>query len=253
MVSRLYEAIGQGYRRSRRPDPRIQARLHAALGEAASVLNVGAGTGSYELADRRVVAVEPAQVMLAQRPAGAAPAVRAVAEALPFGDLAFDAALAVCTVHHWRDLRSGLAELRRVARRQVVFMNEPAVGRRLWLVDYFPEVLELPSEVHAPTVADVVAELAVASVEAVPIPANCVDGITGAYWRRPEAYLDPVVRAGMSSLAQLAPEAIERGVRRLRRDLQSGRWDARYGALRRLAAYDAGYRLVVAGVHPLRR
>jgi hypothetical protein len=243
----LYEAIGHGYARTRRPDPRIAAQIHAALGDARRVLNVGAATGNYEPAGRTVIAVEPAWAMLAQRPPGAAPAVRAVAEALPFRAGSFDAAMAVFTVHHWRDLGTGLAELRRVAPRQVVLLNEPAVGRRFWLAEYFPELLELPSEVHAPTVAAVAGHLRVLAVRVVPIPADCTDGITGAYWRRPRAYLDQRVRAGMSPLARLDPDAVERGARRLRADLDSGAWDARHGHLRGLEQLDVGYRLVLAG------
>lgn len=241
----LYERIGHGYASVRRPDPRIAALVLEALGDARSVLNVGAATGNYEPAGRAVVAVDPAWTMLEQRPPGAAPAVRAVAEALPFRAGAFDAAMALLTVHHWSDRRAGLAELRRVARRQVVLLNDPAVGRRFWLAEYFPEMLELRSEIHAPTVAEVARHLRVSSVRVVPVPADCADGITGAYWRRPEAYLDPRVRAGMSSLARLDPEAVARGAVRLRSDLDSGAWDARLGHLRNLEELDLGYRVVI--------
>lgn len=248
MTGRIrYETIGQGYARTRRPDPRIAARVHTALDGAQTVLNVGAGTGNYEPSDRTVVAVEPAAAMLAQRPPAAAPAVQATAEALPFGDATFDAALATFTVHHWNDLTAGLGELRRVARRQVILMNEPEIGRRFWLVDYFPEVLALPAEVNAPTVADIQQHLAVQSVSPVPVPAGCTDGFVCAYWNRPEAYLDPAVRAGMSTLAQLAPDAVAHGVQRLRDDLDSHAWDVRYGHLRDLQAHDYGYRLIGAG------
>lgn len=243
----LYENIGPGYARTRRPDPRVAARVRRALRGVRTLLNVGAGTGNYEPDDRAVVAVEPAAAMLAQRPPTAAPAVRAVVEALPFGDTAFDAALATFTVHLWHDLAAGLAELRRVARRQVILMTEPEIGRGFWLTRYFPESLTLPSEAHAPAVADIAEHLDVQAVEAVPVPADCTDGFVGAFWNRPEAFLDPAVRAGMSILAQLSPEAAARGARRLRSDLASGEWDARYGHLRTLGTYDYGYRLVVAG------
>jgi len=209
-------------------------------------VNVGAGTGNYEPVDRRVVAVEPSLAMIARRSPGAAPAVRAVAEALPFVDRTFEAALAVLTLHHWTDLARGLSELRRVAGRQVVLLCEPWMSWQFWLVEYFPECLSLPSELHAPSIEDLRTHLDVRSVVPVPVPADCIDGFAGAYWRRPELYLDPAVRAGISSLAQLPREVAERGAQQLRRDLASGEWDARYGHLRELTELDLGYRLVIA-------
>lgn len=241
--------IGRSYAATRRPDPRIAAAIHAALGDAARVVNVGAGTGNYEPAGRAVVAVEPARTMLQQRPHGAPPALRAVAEALPFRDRSFDAALAVLTVHHWDDLEQGLRELQRVAPRQVVFYFEPSYAARLWLVsEYFPEILELPTERAAPGTDRLARTLAVERVEVVPVPGDCVDGFAGSFWNRPDAYLDPRVQAGMSSFAQLAPAVRARGTERLRRDLASGAWDARHGELRALAGMDLGYRLLVARV-----
>jgi SAM-dependent methyltransferase len=243
-----YERIGQGYTATRRPDPRIAERILQGLGRARTVVNVGAGTGSYEPSDRHVIAVEPAAAMLAQRPPGSPPAVRAVAEALPFRDRTFDAALAVCAVHHWQDLSAGLAELRRVASRQVIFMCEPALAHEFWLVaEYFPAVSRLPSERHAPSVSRLARHLAVRRVIPVPVPGDCLDGFTGAFWRRPEAYLDPAVQAGMSSLAQLQPDTMTRGASRLRDELESGAWDERHGHLREQPEFDIGYRLVLAG------
>ena len=214
------------------------------------MLNVGAGTGNYEPLDRRVVAVEPALEMLAQRRASAAPAVRAVAESLPFLGLIFDAALATLTLHHWRDLSLGLAELRRVAKRQIILFFEPVINHRFWLFDYFPQALSLGSDARAPGISALQNHLNVRSVKPVPIPADCTDGFAGAYWRRPEAYLDAAVREGSSSLVQLSPEVVDRGVERLTSDLSSGAWDARYGALRSLPECDLGYRLLVAGNSP---
>jgi SAM-dependent methyltransferase len=241
-----YDRIGAGYVRTRRADPRIQARLHAAVGGARSVCNIGAGAGSYE-PPGTVVAVEPAATMVAQRPLRAAPAVRAVAEALPLRTGSCDVALAVLTVHHWHDLEAGLAELRRVARRQVVFFFEPSWAHRLWLTaDYFPEILDLATERAAPGEAELRRHLAVVSVEAVPVPADCTDGFGGAYWNRPEAYLDPTVRAGMSSFSQLDPVVEARGVERLAADLAAGDWDRKYGYLRERGAMDLGYRILVA-------
>jgi SAM-dependent methyltransferase len=244
-TGRLYEGIGRGYARHRGSDPRIVARLGAALGDAESVVNVGAGTGSYEPVGRRVVAVEPSAVMLAQRTPDGAPAVRGIAEALPFPDRAFDVGLAVLTVHHWTDLRAGLAELQRVSRRQVVLHFVP--GFRFWLPDeYFPELWQAEART-APGVADVVAALGEARVGVVPVPADCADGFFAAYWRRPDAYLDPSVRASISYFARAEAEELEAGLERLRRDLGSGDWEARHAELLARDELDAGYRLIVTG------
>lgn len=243
----VYDCIGPGYPATRRADPRIEAQIHAALRGATSVVNVGAGTGNYEPRDRLVVAADPSLTMLAQRPLGLGRAVQARAEALPFRDRSFDAALATFTLHHWSDPVAGLAELRRVAWRQVVLLNEPSIGHAFWLADYFPEALTLASGACPPQVAGIETCLDVIAVEPVPVPADCTDGFAGAYWSRPHAYLDPGVRRGMSVLARLPSETIQRGVDRLVTDLCSGEWDRRYGHLRRLATYDVGYRLVVAG------
>ena len=207
---------------------------------------MGAGTGNYEPVDRRVVAVEPSLEMIKQRRQGAAPAIQAVAEALPFGGQTFEAALAILTLHHWIDLANGLSELRRVASRQVILLFEPWVYGQFWLIEYFPESLSLASEKRAPGIEDLRMHLDIQSVISVPIPADCIDGFAGAYWCRPESYLDPSVRTGISSLAQLSPEVAERRVKKLRQDLASGEWDARYGYLREMKELDLGYRLVIA-------
>ena len=242
----LYQSIGNTHAGTRQPDPRIKRLIISALGDAQSVVNVGAGTGNYEPSDRRVAAVEPSSAMIAQRKPGAAPTVRAVAEALPFGNLTFDAYMAILTLHHWSDLTGGLAELRRVARRQVVLLFEPWISWRFWLVEYFPECLSLPSEQRAPTIDQLRSHLDIQTIIPVPIPSDCIDGFAGAYWRRPESYLEPSVRAGISSLAQLSPEVSERSVQMLRQDLESGGWDARYGHLRELTELNLGYRLLIA-------
>ena len=243
-----YDTIGRTYTSTRRADPRIAAQIAAALGDATRVVNVGAGAGSYEPADRRVVAVDPSATMLRQRDVRAAPAVLARAEALPFADRTFDAALASLTVHHWDDVEGGLRELARVARLQVVFYFEPSWSPSAWIVkDYLPEILELGTEREAPGLDRLAATLNVLHVETVRVPSDCVDGFTGAYWNRPEAYLDPVVQAGSSSFAQLDSAVLSAGIERLRRDLQSGAWDDRHGHLRGLDEIDIGYRLLVAG------
>jgi len=244
-----YETIGVEYRSRRVADPRLERRVHEALGDAPTVVNVGAGTGSYEPRDRRVVAVEPSVVMLAQRGDGAAPAVRGIAEALPFLDGSFGAALAILTIHHWTDPMAGLAELRRVSRRQVVLHFDLDVSWRFWLADYLPEAWALDDR-RSPTVDAAVAALGGSDrvrVEVLPVPHDCTDGFMAAFWRRPDAYLDPGVRAGISSLAQLGDAVVGAGIERLARDLASGTWHERHGALLALDEYDAGYRLIVAG------
>lgn len=242
----LYDTIGVGYGIVRRPDPRIAAQLHAGLGDASPVLNVGAGTGSYEPTDRRVVAVEPSREMIDQRPAGAAPVARAVAGALPFPDRTFAGALALLTLHHWPDPWAGLAEVRRVTAGPVVaFTFDLAVDHEQWLVrDYAPEPVEpLPP---LPTPAEVADALGGGTIEVVPVPADCTDGFCHGWWRRPEAYLDPAVRAGISGLARLPDEVIDPAMARLASDLADGTWRRRNAELLDLDEIDAGYRMVVA-------
>ena len=242
-MGHLYDRIGVGYTKVRGEDPRIAAAIHAALGEARTVLNVGAGTGSYEPRDRAVTAVEPSEVMIAQRPPGAAPAVRASAEALPFADGSFEAAMAVLSDHHWPDRARGLREMRRVARRRaVVFQFDVAALLDFWLareylVTWRPE--SLPME-------DIAGHLGATRVEAVPIPHACRDGFLSAYWRRPHAYLDPRVRDGIS-VFRLLPEAdVADAMARLRADLESGEWERRHAGILDLDELDLGYRLLIA-------
>jgi len=243
MVS--YDAIGQTYTATRATDPRIAAQIWAALGDARTVVNVGAGTGSYEPPDRAVTAVEPSAVMIAQRPPDAAPAVQASAEALPFADASFDAAMAVLTLHHWGDFRAGCAELRRVARdRVVVFSWDPSCVARMWLgPEYFPHYMQ-QDVAGFPSLADQAAVVG-AEVEVVPIPWDCRDGFFSAFWRRPAAYLDPAVRAGISTLAKRSEDELADGLARLRADLDSGAWARRHADLLERDALDLGYRLLV--------
>jgi SAM-dependent methyltransferase len=243
----LYDTIGGTYGVTRRTEPRIAAQVWAALGDARTVLNVGAGTGSYEPADRHVTAVEPSALMRAQRPAGAAPCVAAGAESLPFEDQSFDAAMAFATVHHWPDPIAGLREMRRVARRVVVFTHETddaAWLHRFWLTrDYLPEVTDFL--VGRPSLPELAAAID-ARVEPVLIPWDCADGFLEAYWRRPEAYLDEQVRRGMSVWTRVGPEAEQRALRSLRDDLTSGRWAERNRDLIALDAAELGLRLLVS-------
>jgi SAM-dependent methyltransferase len=244
-----YDRIGEGYARYRRADPRFAARIEAALGDARSVLNVGAGAGSYEPRDRHVVAVEPSDVMAAQRPPDLAPAIRAGAGALPLRDGSVDAAMAVVTVHHWdADQERGVRELRRVARGPVVILTyDPRVSAAMWLMaDYLPEVAALDHRIF-PLPETLAAWLGGAvSVETVPIPRDTPDWMLGSFWAHPERVLDPQARAGTSGWARMDLAIVARTVDAVQRDLGSGAWDERHGHLRELEAYDAGLRLVVA-------
>ena len=244
---RLYDTIGSTYTVTRRTEPRIAAQIWAALGDARTVLNVGAGTGSYEPPGRDVTAVEPSAVMRAQRPAGAPPCVAAAAEGLPFADQSFDAAMAFATIHHWRDPIAGLLEMRRVARRVVVFTHDSSdTGwrRRFWLTrDYLPEIADLL--VGRPSLTEQASAIG-ARKEPVLIPWDCADGFFEAYWRRPGAYLDENVRRGISVWARVGPDAEQRAVRSLRDDLASGRWAERNRDLVDLEAAELGLRLLIA-------
>lgn len=241
MGEATYDAIGKGYAHRRRADPRIASSIEAALGDARSVVNVGAGAGSYEPTDRIVQAVEPSEVMIRQRPADAAPCLQASAESLPFETGSFDAAMAVLTIHHWSDWRAGLREMRRVARQRIVLLTFDAEASDFWLTrDYFPELLALDREIM-PKLSDLTREQGAHSATPLPVPHDCVDGFLGAYWRRPEIYLDPIARRSMSSFARIDAEE---GLRRLARDLESGAWRTRNAHLLDLDALDVGYRLL---------
>ncbi|HKV67527.1 MAG TPA: class I SAM-dependent methyltransferase [Gaiellales bacterium] len=240
----IYDEIGRTYASTRRPDPRVGAAIRDALGDATSVVNVGAGAGSYE-PPQTVLAVEPSAAMIAQRPPGAAPAVQATAERIPLADAECDAALAVLTIHHWLDPERGVAEMRRVARRAVILTWDPDYAEAFWLVrDYLPESTALDRR-RMPPIAAVCGWMGDAEVRPVPVPHDCVDGFFGAFWRRPEAYLDPRVRAGMSNLAQLGAP-VDRAVAALRTDLGSGAWRERNHDLLDLDELDLGYRLLVS-------
>jgi len=245
-MAELYDDIGMGYRDRRRPDPRMAAAIGRAVEGTDSVVNVGAGAGSYEPADRFVVAVEPAMTMIRQRRAGSAPVVQAVAADLPFRDDGFAAALAILTIHHWPDKARGLYELARVARRRVVVVTwDPSISD-FWLADeYFPEIFETDRKIF-PMIEDYRRALGRIDVRPMPIPHDCFDGFLGAYWRRPHAYLDAGVRGAISTFAKLPPRAVESGIEQLRRDLEDGTWARRHGDLLDRTEIDLGYRIVVA-------
>jgi len=242
-VNALYDTIGTGYANYRRPDPRIAALIQDALGEARSIVNVGAGAGSYEPRDREVVAIEPSTTMIAQRPPYAATAIQGSAENLPFPDKSFDTATAFLTTHHWSDLDQGLREMARVSRGPCIFLDHQMEGLKFWLLqDYFPEMdpqmrpllpLEKARAIF-PTIR----------IIPVPVPHDCTDGFFCAYWRRPEMYLDPQARAAISFFANAS--SVDERIDRLRLDLEDGTWQRRHGEVLRETEMDLGYRLIIA-------
>jgi hypothetical protein len=239
-----YDQIGTSYANVRQSDPRFEAVLYAAVGSG-RLLNVGAGTGSYEPQDRPVVALEPSAVMISQRPKSCAPVVHGVAEALPFGSHSFDVVMAILTVHHWQNRAVGFKELKRVAPRRVVLTFDHEVLGAIWLLmDYLPEINALDRR-RAPSIAEVMDRIEGTTVIALPVPWDCVDGMTIAYWRRPEAYLDHRTHAGGSGLRQIDQAALQRGLSNLESDLRSGRWHERYGHLLDLEELDCGLRIVI--------
>jgi SAM-dependent methyltransferase len=246
MVRVDYERHGRTYARHRREDPRIAARIHAALGDARRVLNVGAGAGSYEPRDRWVLAVEPSATMRAQRPPCAAPAICARAEALPFDDDAVDGAMACVTIHHWERAEAGLAELRRVARGPVVIFTFELEHLPAWQQQFLREGLERERR-RFPAIEEIAAALGgSARVERIPTPGDCMDGFFEAFWRRPEKLLDADVRSAQSMWALLERGAEQRIVERLASALRSGEWDAEHGHLRAQDSYDGALRLVIS-------
>jgi SAM-dependent methyltransferase len=241
-MSAKYDTIGLNYAELRKPDRRIARFIEGALGPARTVLNVGAGTGSYEPADRSVTAVEPSREMIAKRGPTAAKAIQASAGDLPFDDKSFDAAMAILTIHHWPDKAAGLREMRRVTRGPIVLLTcDPSA--RPWLTEYLPELAAI-DEAQMPAMSDYERWLGSVQITSVPVLHECSDGFLYAYWRRPEAYLDAYIRSGSSAFWAIGDA--EAGLQNLRRDLASGAWERRYADLLTLDEYDAGYRLVVA-------
>lgn len=243
MISAVYDKIGVGYSDLRKPDTRIARAIHDALGDAKSVLNVGAGAGSYEPTDRVVTALEPSAEMISQRPPGSAKAYQGAAEDLPFADDEFDAAMAVLTVHHWSDLEAGLREMRRVTTGRLAILTFDPASPYFWLADYIPEIIELDQPIM-PKLEAFDRTLGKTKVKTIAVPRDCTDGFLGAYWQRPHAYLDPQVRAAISTFSKL--DNIASALAKLEQDLASGVWEERYGHLMELGTLDVGYRLVVA-------
>jgi ubiquinone/menaquinone biosynthesis C-methylase UbiE len=245
MSGAAYDELGVNYTDFRRADPRIAARIWAALGDARSVVNVGAGAGSYEPSDREVIAVEPSPLMIAKRAEDAAAVRQGVAEALPLENQSVDAAMGTLTIHHWKDLDAGLAEMRRVARKRIVLLTIDAeVNSEIWtLSEYFPTAAQAERE-KMPTMQALEDKLPHATIEVVPAPSRCQDEFTSALWDRPELFLEPATLRASSLWHQLPVEMIQAGQERLRADLASGRWDEEHGHLRTLPELDIGLRLV---------
>ena len=244
----LYDRIGRDYASIRKADRRWAAAILSAVGNATTVLNVGAGAGSYEPTDRPVIALDPSATMLRQRARNAAPAMAAAAEAIPCHDGAFDCTTAILTIHHWTNWRAGLAEVKRVTRRRIVVLTADVFrdDEPFWLKEYFPGI-NAWDRAHIQPIDDVLQELWPARVERLPVPADCTDGFCGAYWRRPAAYLRPEVRNGISGFSQIGDRETEQGLSRLQADLDSGVWNERYGGLLDRDEIDIGYGLVIAG------
>lgn len=238
-----YDTIGLNYADLRKPDPRIAAMIRKALGDSRTVLNVGAGAGSYEPTDMHVTAIEPSAKMIAQRPASDTTVIQGVAENLPFDDKSFDASMAVLTIHHWTDQVKGLQEMRRVTRGKVVILTFDPDVQRFWLFDYIPGLITLDDK-QMPKLTTYQQWLGDVEITPVPVPHDCSDGFMTAYWRRPAAYLDPKIRVAISPFWSLGD--ISEELSKLERDLENGEWHERYHPLLNLNALDCGYRLVVS-------
>jgi len=245
--SQVYEAIGVGYSVGRRPEPRWHQEIDSVIGDARRVINIGAGTGSYEPSDRAVIAVEPSELMVSQRPNTAAPVVMAVAENVPIVSGWADLTMTLLSLHHWTDWRTGVSEMRRLAPRRLVLTYDPEILSSFWLLrDYLAEVAASEQK-RTPKIEDIADALG-GDVEVIvlEVPWDCVDGVLGAHWRRPAAYLDPQVRACCSGLAQADQRGVERAVRELAVDLDTGAWHRRNRELVGMDSFDAGFRLVVS-------
>ncbi len=245
-MSARYDQIGRTYAKKRQPDPRIAAQIEAALGDVRSVVNVGAGTGSYEPTTVDGVAIEPSAVMISQRPPTAFPVIQARAEKLPLADRCVDAVMAVMTLHHWSDVALGLTEMQRVARRTVMIMTCDPDHEGFWLDDYLPGRRDLDQN-DMPSLDWIENQFGSIEVQTIPVPFDCEDGFYGAYWRRPAAYLDPSVRDSISVFSRL--DDVDYGLASLQSDLETGLWESRYGSVREHETLDVGYRLLIARIN----
>jgi len=245
--SQVYEAIGVGYAVGRRPDHRWQEAIDSVIGDASRVINIGAGTGSYEPSGREVIAVEPSELMVSQRRKTAAPVVMAAAETVPIVSGWADLTMTLLSLHHWTDWRAGISEMRRLGSRRLVLTYDPELHASFWLLrDYLPEVAA-SERTRAPKVEDIAYALGGdTEVIVLEVPWDCADGVFPAHWRRPAAYLDPQVRACCSGLAQADQRVVERAVRELANDLDTGAWEQRNKEFVEMDSFDAGFRLVVS-------
>jgi SAM-dependent methyltransferase len=249
MSAARYDEIGCDYATTRREDPWLRDRVMSALGDSGTIVNVGAGTGSYEPGDRYVIAIEPSDVMAAQRPAELVPAIRGSAAPLMLRDNSVDAAMAILTIHHWDDqLESGVGELRRVARGPVVILTVDAdVSADMWLLrDYLPEAAALDCATF-PAIACLVEWLGgTVEVQTILTARDTPDWTLASFWAHPERVLDKTARNATSGFARMDAAVVERVVADVGRDLRNRTWDQRYGHLRHLDELDVGMRLVVA-------
>lgn len=243
MATEKYDRLGKGYAAKRVSDPSIEKAIQEALGGAQTILNIGAGTGSYEPASRNVVAIEPSETMIGQRPPRAAPAIIGQAESLPFADKQFDAAMAILTIHHWDSPLDGLTEMQRVTRDRIVIMTFDPEFRGFWLEKYLPELQSLGRK-GFPRMDEFKKILGKVEVRPLAIPAQCTDGFMCAYWRRPEAYLDTSVRNSISAFSGLS--GVEKGLKALESDIADGTWEKENSAILAKASLDLGYRLLVS-------
>ncbi len=241
-----YDTHDQGYAQQRRTDPRIAALIHKALGSSRTILNIGAGAGSYEPQDRYVLALEPSAAMRAQRPPHLSPAIHGIAENLPFDDQSIDASMAMITIHQWQSAEKGLAEMRRVTRGPILVLTfDGDALDRFWLADYAPELITAERRRY-PAIDFIQTHLGgKTQVQTIPIPIDCIDGFTEAYYARPEKFIDPTVRKSQSAWGFVDPQAQSRFVQTLAHDLNSGAWDKRYGQWRNKPYFEGSLRLIM--------
>ncbi len=239
----LYDKIGTRYNQYREPDTRIAAAILKEVGSLQRILNLGAGIGAYEPADRGVVALEPSRVMISQRPRNTAPVIQGQAERLPFKDNAFEICMAILTIHHWSDIEAGLKEAIRVARKRLILLTWIGFAEDFWLVDYLPQIKKIDEPLF-PSIEQLEEIMGPVRVVPVPILHDCTDGFLCAYWRRPHLYLDAQARSAMSTFSRVTD--CSAGLHRLNKDLKSGRWHKRYHDLLNKDSMDFGYRIVVS-------
>lgn len=242
----LYDKIGKGYSIGRREDPRIASDIFQFLIDADSILNIGAGAGSYEPSGKYLVAIEPSQKMISQRPINAAPVMQAFAESLPCSDKAFTHSMTVLSMHHWADRETAFKEIKRVTKKRFIAVTWNPDSQPFWLTeDYFPEIHTIDASIF-PSLAEMKKQFSTVDFYPLNIPTDCIDGFTAAYWARPHAYLDPLVRSSMSTFSRIS--GVESGLQKLAEDLGSGLWAKKYGYLTSREELDVGYGIAVCSI-----